>query len=97
MVHIYLFSQIDTNLLIPEKKESQLRSCFHQIGLWAHLWGILLIIWCWRTQPTVGCTILRQVGLAYTRKIAEPRTESKPVSRAPLWSLVSVPSLTFFW
>lgn len=31
--------QFETNLNTPGKKESQLRNCFHQLVLWANLWG----------------------------------------------------------
>ena len=36
---ILSFRQLDPNLDIPGKREPQLRTCFHQISLWAGLWG----------------------------------------------------------
>jgi hypothetical protein len=43
------------SLDIPGKRESQLRHFFHQIGLWAWLWDVLLINdGHSKAKPTVG-------------------------------------------
>lgn len=40
-------SQLDTDLHMPGKRESQLKNCIHQTGLWAHL-GSTFFCWLYK-------------------------------------------------
>lgn len=61
----------------PGKRESQLRDCPDQIGLWPYLWGIVLIVddQCGKNQPTVGSVTPRHVVLSCMRKETEHEAE----------------------
>ena len=72
----------------PEEEEAQLKNRLHQIGLWAHLQGIVLTNdSCGGAQPTVGSTVPGQVVLHCVRKQVEQAMGSKSVSSTPPWYL----------
>lgn len=66
-----------------------MRKCFHQIILYASLWGHIMIDdSCAKAQTTVGDVISVQVILGYKNKQAKQDISSKPVSSAPPWYLL---------
>lgn len=63
-----------------------------------HVW---IASWCGRTLPTVGVTILRQMGLSCIKMLANHRPVSKSVSSIPpsrlLLFLAGASALTSLW
>lgn len=39
-----VIADLGCQLEVPGKKEPQLKNCFHQVGLWACIWGIFSIV-----------------------------------------------------
>jgi hypothetical protein len=91
-------ADLGCQIVTLEKREPQLTDCFHLIGLWACLWGILLVTnWCRRVQSTVCSSGPRQMVLNCVSKVGQHDLEGKSVSRisSPL-TLLWLPALTSF-
>lgn len=60
-------------------QSSQLSNCLDQTALWASLLvTVLIVCWCRRVQPSVGCIIPRLVALNSLRKLAEHKLAWEP-------------------
>lgn len=82
----------------------QLRNRLLHIGLWACLWGILLISNCCKSpHAIVGGTIPGQVVLGYIGKVTDWKPGNKPEISIPPWfgvqpsSLSSSPGFPQWW
>lgn len=76
------FCQHDTNLYIFGRRQSQLRNCFHQIGM-CHVYKTLSLLFVnsWNSAKSpVDSSILGQVGLSWARKADECESRSKSIS-----------------
>lgn len=73
-----------------------LRSCYHQIGLWACIGGILIIDNWWRIPSIVGSPIPRLLCLGYiTNEVEQASKQHASLHGFRLGSCLQAPSLSF--